>query len=68
MAAPEKALLDMFYFVPNADDREVLNELRLNAQHIRSVVQWRRLADYVNIFASPKVEKAALHLKEILDA
>jgi predicted transcriptional regulator of viral defense system len=62
---PEKTLLDHLYFTPDADNKGVLVEMRLNLEEIRRVIDTKKLGGYLRLFASPKVTKATRYLMEM---
>jgi len=62
---PEKTLLDKLYFLPGADQTRVLDGLRLNLSRIKSLVNFERLRDYLEVFASPKLNRAVRRIQEM---
>lgn len=62
---PEKTLLDQLYFVPNSDTKDVLAGMRLNADEIRRVVDREKLRNYLQRFASAKLDRAVHSLVEM---
>lgn len=62
---PEKTLLDLFYFTPDIDKKDALIDLRLNIEAIRTIINVEKLKDYLRIFSSPKMTKAAGFLLEM---
>ncbi|MEW5894167.1 MAG: hypothetical protein AB1650_00170 [Candidatus Omnitrophota bacterium] len=65
---PEKTILDMFYFLASTDRRVVIESLRLNFFEIRSNVSLEKMAGYLKLFSSRKMNKAFQHFKEMLNA
>ena len=61
----EKTLLDHLYFVPNSDTKETLEEMRLNTDEIRLAVDGRKLQNYLQLFASSKLDRAVRYLMEM---
>jgi len=62
---PEKTILDMLYFLPASDQKDVLEEMRFNLREIRSRVNPVKIKDYLKIFDSPKMETAVKLLMEM---
>lgn len=65
VAAPEKALLDLIYLQPGADDPAYLRELRLQNLGTMDREELHRLAD---LSASPKQARAATVVAELIAA
>jgi len=68
VADPEKALLDVLYFLPNADEKAVLEEMRFNSQEILRRIDPDRMRKYLSLYGSPKMEKAVKCLMEVCRA
>jgi predicted transcriptional regulator of viral defense system len=62
VATPEKALLDLLYFRTNADDRALLQELRLETE---GRLDAGKLSDMARRAASPRLIRAASIVAEI---
>ncbi len=65
---PEKTVLDMLYFTPGSDRRAVLEGLRLNVGELRASVDMDKLNRYLGLFDSRKMNKAADHVMEMINA
>lgn len=65
---PEKTLLDYFHFVRGSDQRDTIEEMRLNFEEINSTINWPRMDRYLRIISSPKLNRAAHHVKEMTRA
>lgn len=65
VASSEKALLDLIYLQPGADDPAYLSELRLQNLGTLDVEELRRLA---SLSASPKLARAAEIVAELVTA
>ena len=68
MADPEKALLDALYFLPNADEKAVLKEMRFNSEEIRRKIDLKKIRNYLRLFSSPKLRRAVKCLTEVTHA
>lgn len=65
MADPQKALLDYLYFLPYADQKNVLAEVRFNQEELLAVLDMEKLKTYLQLFQSRKLVKALFLLKEM---
>jgi hypothetical protein len=65
VALPEKALLDLVYLQPGADDPAYLAELRLQSFHRLDLPSLAALAERS---ASPKLRRAAQHIAALAEA
>jgi len=65
VALPEKALLDLIYLEPGADDPAYLQELRLQALEPLNL---SRLAELAGGSGSPRLERAARHITKLASA
>lgn len=63
MATPEKALLDLIYLTPNADDGRYLRALRLQNLDMLDV---ERLSAYVERANKPKLKRALPHILQLV--
>lgn len=63
IATPEKALLDLIYLTPGADDRAWLSELRL--QHTEKL-DLKKLSVLASVEGSAKLQRAVLLLSGVL--
>lgn len=64
IAAPEKALLDLIYLTPEADNEAYIRALRLqNLDQIND----ERLSAYVKQADKPKLERALTHLRQVIE-
>jgi len=63
LAEPEKALLDLVYLRPGGEELPYLRSLRLQN---REVIDTERLGEIALQFSSPKIIRAAEHIKQIL--
>jgi predicted transcriptional regulator of viral defense system len=63
IARPEKALLDLVYFVPEAQKPEYILELRL--QNLEQV-DGKMLKEYAERFSKPKITAAAKRIREMV--
>lgn len=57
IAYPEKALLDMAYLEPLFDSKDWLEELRLDEFELADLIDSKRLETYLQIMASPTVDR-----------
>jgi len=64
MATPEKALLDLIYLTPDADNEAYLRELRL--QNLDQL-DTERLAAYVERANRPKLRRALRHILQLVN-
>ena len=64
---PEKTLLDVFYFTPAVDEKDVLEELRLNIDVLRTSLDIEKMRGYLTLFSSLKLDKSFKHLRELMD-
>ncbi len=62
---PEKTLLDHLYFTPGSDAMEAIDEMRLNSDEIRRVLDREKLRNYLKLFASSKLDRAVRYLIEV---
>lgn len=65
LADPQKALLDFLYFLPHADNRKVLEEVRFNAVEMKETIDGARLKSYLELFRSPKLSRAITLLRKM---
>lgn len=65
VARPEKALLDLIYLQPEGDDPAYLQELRL--QNLERL-DLEALARQADAFATPKIRRAAAHIRTLAAA
>ena len=63
IARPEKALLDLVYFVPEAHKPDYISELRL--QNLEQV-DGKMIEEYAERFSKPKISAAAKRFREML--
>jgi predicted transcriptional regulator of viral defense system len=68
MADPAKAILDLLYLSPELRSVEDLAALRLNIAEFKSMVQWKTLTEYAQLFNSPVLNKRISWLKKIVYA
>lgn len=64
VATPEKALLDLIYLTPDADNENYIRELRL--QNLDQI-DTKRLASYVKHANRPKLKRALPHIKQVIE-
>jgi hypothetical protein len=64
VATPEKALLDLIYLVPGAEDPNYLRELRLQHMEQLSLDALRRQAETIG---KPKLLRAAEHIVRLAE-
>lgn len=66
MADPEKALLDFFYLRSDINDNDSIEELRLNAEIYRSLIDQDKLKSYLAVFDSPTLNQKVDLLTKIM--
>ncbi len=64
IATPEKALLDLIYLTPEADNEAYIRALRL--QNLDQI-NVERLSAYVKRADKPKLERALTHLRQVIE-
>ena len=64
VATPEKALLDLIYLTPDADNPNYIRELRL--QNLEQI-DTERLSAYVARFERPKLKRALPYIEQMVE-
>jgi predicted transcriptional regulator of viral defense system len=68
IASPEKAVLDLFYFMPNLKDPDDFDSLRINDCNFRDIIDKKRLFNYLKFYNNKRLTSAIYGLWEHINA
>jgi len=68
IASPEKAVLDLFYLMPNLKDPDDFDSLRINNGNFRDIIDKKRLFNYLKLYNNKRLSSVIYRLWEHINA
>ena len=68
IASPEKAVLDLFYLMPNLKDPDDFDSLRINNGNFRDIIDKKRLFNYLKFYNNKRLSSVIYRLWEHINA
>jgi predicted transcriptional regulator of viral defense system len=68
IASPEKAVLDLFYLMPNLKDPDDFDSLRINNGNFKDIIDKKRLFNYLKLYNNKRLSSVIYRLWEHINA